>query len=146
MTRDDELDDATLREAAQRLGQRAAERLDLERTAQAVLTRLKTEPVVVRPFWSSPLVLRIAAVLVLLLGGFGVRQMLRPSVSTDVAVVVPPTSDAGLEGLSTDQLQALLPTVDQTGDVTDTPADDAGLEALNTDDLRTLLGSLAEGG
>ena len=144
MTRDDELDDATLRTAAQRLGQRAAERLDLERTAQAVLTRLTTEPVVVRPFWSSPMVLRIAAVLVIMIGGIGVRQMLvapRPSEPIEV-----PTADAGLEGLSADQLQALLPTVDQSADVLDAPADDAGLEALNSDDLRTLLGSMAEGG
>jgi hypothetical protein len=145
MTRDDELDDATLREAAQQLGQRAAERLDLERTAQAVLTRLKTEPVVARPLWARP-AWRIAAMLVVLVGGFGVRQLLSPGASTDLAAIVPPTSDAGLEGLSTDQLQTLLPTVDQTGDVTDTPADDAGLEALNADDLRTLLGSLGGGG
>lgn len=139
MTQDDELKDATLRDAAQRLGQRAAERLDLERTAHAVLTRLKTEPVgAVRPFWTMPAVRRIAAVLVLVLGGFGVRQLLRPQ-ATELATIAPPTADAGLEGLSADQLQELLPTVDQTSDSVDTPAYDAGLEALSADDLRSLL-------
>ena len=44
MNDDATLHDAKLQEVARRLGAHAAERLDVERTAQAVVARLRTEP------------------------------------------------------------------------------------------------------
>src|SRR5947208_2629314 len=66
MNDDVTLHDDKLQEVARRLGARAAERLDVERTAEAVVARLRTEPrAEVRVLgWIQPAWLRIAAVLV----------------------------------------------------------------------------------
>src|SRR2546425_5599361 len=73
MNDDATLHDAKLQEVAQRLGARAAERLDVERTAQAVVARLRTEPrAEIRVLgWIRPAWLRIAAVLGLRVGAGG---------------------------------------------------------------------------
>ena len=55
------------------------------------------------------------------------------------AAIVP--TDAGHEGLSSDQLQAILPAVDQDVDVEST-ASDAGLEGLTPDELRSVLSQM----
>ena len=51
MNMDEELQDARLRELARLLGAGAAERLDVERTAQAVVTRLRQQPRVMLGGW-----------------------------------------------------------------------------------------------
>ena len=80
MNDDTRLHDDELREVAQRLGARAAERLDVERTAQAVVTRLRTEPRAdVRVLgWIQPVWLRIAALLVLAAGAGVIGRSLLP--------------------------------------------------------------------
>src|SRR6266702_3033210 len=71
MNDDDTLQDDKLQEVARRLGGRAAERLDVEGTAQAVVARLRTEPrAEIRVLgWIRPAWLRIAAMLVIVVGG-----------------------------------------------------------------------------
>jgi hypothetical protein len=51
-------------------------------------------------------------------------------------------SDAGLEGLTADQLEAFLPTVEQQVPAVETTASDAGLEGLTSDELRSVLNSM----
>lgn len=134
--RDEELDDGALVAAARRLGARAAGELDLERTARGVVARWRAERNrSARPIWRSPTLWRMAAAIVLLVGGVEAWEHAhRPP---DEVVAVEPV-DAGLEGLSSEQLQALLPTVTEPGAV-ELTASDAGLEGLTPDELRSVL-------
>jgi hypothetical protein len=136
---DADLQDAELAATARRLGDRAADRLDLSRTARGVVARWRSEQARRRPFWQAPGFLRIAAAAVLLIGGIAMWPSTRKQPAEPVVAVVP--GDAGLEGLSSDQLEALLPAVDlQTA--TETTAYDAGLEGLTSDELRSLLNAM----
>jgi len=142
MTDDASLHDARLQALAQRLGARAAERLDVERTAQAVVTRLRTEPRAelrvlgsIRPAW-----LRIAAMLVIVVGAGVVALNVRTP-----SLPMQPFALAGgeLSELSGDELRAVLEALGQPG--TEQPAvstQDVGLEDLSAGQLRTLLESL----
>jgi len=134
----EDLEDGELIAAARRLGVGAAERLDLDRTARGVVARWREERARVRPFYARPASLRIAAALILLGAGIATWRagINRPEA---VAVVVP--TDAGLEGLSADQLQALLPAVDEPA-AAENMAYDAGLEGLSPDELRSVLTSM----
>ncbi len=139
----DELPDAKLQELAQRLGARAAERLDVERTAQAVVTRLREAPrgSVVTRLWLQPAWLKVAATVVLLLGtGAVTRGLWRPQ---GLAPAGGEATAAGLNDLSTDQLQQLLEIVDHPTDEAAAvyPAD-ASLDDLTAPQLRELLRSL----
>src|SRR5205807_3274160 len=97
--------DANLQEIAQRLGARAAERLDVERTAEAVVGRVRTEPrAEVRVLgWIPAAWLRIAGVLLLLVGAGVVALNVRgPQPTTPL----PPASAGGeLSELSGDELR-----------------------------------------
>lgn len=137
--RDEDLNDAGLIEAVRRLGDRAASQLDLDRTARGVVARWRRERNSARPFWSSPALLRLAAALVLLLGGALIWRSVNAPRAQSVAVV---PSDAGLEGLSADQLQAILPSVEQPTPAAEMTASDAGLEGLTPDELRSVLSSM----
>ena len=139
MNDDTPLHDDELQEVARRLGARAADRLDVERTAQAVVARLRTEPRAeirvlgsIRPAW-----LRIAAMLVIVVGaGVVVRSLWRPTATALVA-------GAELNGLSADQLRQVLEAVDQPGGEDETiSSQDVGLEDLSALELRALLESL----
>src|SRR3989442_16027169 len=81
MNDDATLHDDELQEVARRLGARAAERLDVEGTAQAVVARLRTQPrAEIRGLgWIRPAWLRIAAMLVIVVGGGGVALNVRTS-------------------------------------------------------------------
>lgn len=137
--RDEDLNDGELVAAARRLGDQAAAQLDLDRTARGVVARWRHERASTRPFWSSPALLRLAAALILLVGGVLIwRNVYVPRAET-VAVV---PNDAGLEGLSADQLQALLPAVEQSTSAIEMTAGDAGLEGLTPDELRSVLLSM----
>lgn len=82
--------------------------------------------------------LRVAAALVLLFAGIETYEH-RHRLVQQVATVE--ATDAGLEGLSEDQLQSILPAVEQTPEV-ETTAYDAGLEGLTPDELRSVLGAM----
>ncbi len=137
---DASLHDAKLQELAQRLGAAAAERIDVERTAQAVLTRLRQEQHAPRVWGGLPAGwLRIAAALVLLAGaGLVARSVFRRPPAGDVAQIETP--DVG--DLSADQLRDLLNSVSQPAAVEPESAQDVGLEDLSPEQLRALLASL----
>jgi hypothetical protein len=134
----DEDRDVELEQLARRLGTRAAERLDVERTAAAVVARLRTERARQRPRWMQSGWLRAAAVALLVVGaGLVVRQrFLTHPAPADQYV------REELQDLSTDQLREVLGSLDRTlSEATIEPADD-GLNDLTTEQLRVLLQSL----
>ena len=137
-----EMSDAKLQEVAQRLGARAAERLDVERAAQAVVDRLRTEPgAEVRVGWIRPAWLRIAALLVMVVGAGVVALNVRiPGFMPPV-----PSATAGgeLSELSGDELREVLQSVAQLGGEQQAlSAQDVGLDELSASQLRALLESL----
>jgi hypothetical protein len=133
------LQDATLHEAARRLGSAAAERLDVERVAAAVVEQLHRELAgATRPAWIQPRWLRIAAaVLVLVGGGLVLQQVRSPVVSHGAHFVTDDLSD-----LSADQLQDVLNTLDETLDLGSTMLPEVDLEDLDAQQLRAVLRSL----
>lgn len=137
--RDEDLRDEELVAAARQLGAQAAGRLDIEGTARGVVARWRNEQ---RhrstPLWKSPALLRVAAAVVLLFAGIETYEH-RHHFVQQVATVE--ATDAGLEGLSEDQLESILPAVEQTPEV-ETTAYDAGLEGLTPDELRSVLGAM----
>jgi hypothetical protein len=128
---------------ARSLGARAAERLDVERTAQAVVERLRGEspPRVARWSWVQPAWLRIAAAVIVLVGGGALvaRQTLWPGgVGHAPAHLV--TDDIG--DLSADQLREVLSTMDDLLNVGGTSQPDVQLDDLDAQQLRSVLRSL----
>jgi len=143
MNDDVTLHDDKLQEVARRLGARAAERLDVERTAEAVVARLRTEPrAAVRVLgWIQPAWLRIAAVLLLLVGAGVVALNVRgPQPTTPL----PPASAGGeLSELSGDELRIVLAALEEPGaERQGVSPQDVGLEDLSALELRALLESL----
>jgi len=132
--------DARLQELAQRLGTRAAERLDVERTAQAVVARLQEEargPA--RPsVWSQPAWLKIAAALVVVAGAGVVARGVWPARPGAGA----PVETVDLSDMSAPQLRELLRSVEQPGAPEPVSSQDVGLEDLSPAQLRALLASL----
>ncbi len=133
------MNDDELEQLAQRLGARAAERLDVEATARAVVERLRAERAArERMILRLPRQwLRIAAALVIVVGGGAVALRIMRTNRTTVASV-----PADLDGLSTDQLKQVLDDVGQPAGETVVSAQDVSLEDLNTVELRALLESL----
>ena len=143
MNDDATLHDDKLQEVARRLGARAAERLDVERTAEAVVARLRTKPrAEVRVLgWIQPAWLRIAAVLLLLIGASVVALNVRgPQPTTPL----PPASAGGeLSELSGDELRIVLAALQEPGaERQGVSLQDVGLEDLSALELRALLESL----
>lgn len=128
---DGTLNDGRLRELAGRMGERAAARIDVEATAEAVVRRLR-EPATVAQRWSLTSALRIAAVVAVLVGGGMVISRVVPQpAATDVALI-------DLVDLTAEDLNELLATFDETleGSAADP---DAGFEGLTEQQLRELL-------
>jgi len=134
-----EIEDPKLQELARKLGAQAAERLDVERMAQAVLAGLR-QPARQRTWlvWTQVAWVRAAATVVLLVG---------------IGVVVQPRSEpvrgawedppaGAVQDLSADQLTRVLDELNQPVDVTVPASEDAGLEDLSEPQLRALLQSL----
>ncbi len=142
MNQDEQLQDAKLQEVARRLGAAAAARLDVERTARAVVTRLRQEPrgtvlswVAMRPPW-----LKIAAVLVLALGaGLMARGAWRGPMPRAAAVV--PLED-DLSGLTAEQLREAIDSMDQSPANEGAGDADWGGGGLSAAELRALLRAL----
>jgi len=132
-------EDAKLHAAAQRLGAAAAEKLDVEQIAARVVEQLRREPAgATRPGWIQPGWLRIAAAVVVLVGGGLVLQQVRsPVVSHDAHFVTDDLSD-----LTADQLQDVLSTLDETLDLGSTTLPEVDLEDLDAQQLRAVLRSL----
>jgi hypothetical protein len=137
MTQDEDRD-VELERLARRLGSRAAERLDVERTAAAVVARLRSERARQRPWWVQPGWLRAAAVALLIVGaGLVVRQrILSQRTPADYFV------REELQDLSADQLREVLGSLDRTlNEATIAPVSE-DLNDLTTEQLRVLLQSL----
>ena len=138
MNDDAMLHDAKLQEVAQRLGAGAASRLDVERTARAVVERLRAGPRAERWTWVQPAWLRIAAAAILVIGGGLVTRALVWQRAPGSAVVVPVGED--LTDLTAEQLREALTVLDQPVSVQG--AGDLGLEGLTAEELRALLQTL----
>lgn len=132
-------DDARLENLAKRLGNEAAARLDVEATARKVVERLREQPVR-RITWVQQTWLRIAAALVIVLGGaVAVRQNLVRRDSAHAHLVADDLSD-----LSADELRAVLTTFDEliSTDSGAVPEGSTDLHELNAQQLRAVLRSL----
>ncbi len=132
-----------LESLAKRLGTDAAARLNVEATARKVVERLREEPAH-RTVWVQQTWLRIAAALVIVLGGTVVASRLtpgrRPGVSTHATHLV--ADD--LNDLSTDELRDVLTTFDQmiSSDSVAVPEGSTDLHELDAQQLRAVLRSL----
>ena len=136
-------EDAKLHDAARRLGAAAADKLDVDRIAAAVVERLRSEPTRAAPprsAWIQPTWLRIAAVVLVIVGGGVVlRQVWSPTMTHGAHFVTDDLTD-----LSADQLRDVLTTLDETLDLGkgSTTIPDADLEDLDAQQLRAVLRSL----
>jgi hypothetical protein len=131
--------DAKVHDGARRLGLAAGERLDVERVAAAVVERLRDAPAgATRPAWMQPAWLRIAAAVVVLVGGGLVWRQSGNSVPAHGAHFV--TDD--LTDLSADQLRDVLSTLDETLNQDSTTLPDGDLEDLDAQQLQAVLRSL----
>jgi hypothetical protein len=136
------MDDPKLEELARRLGAGAAERLNVERVAGAVVERLRNEPKIERrgpsPWWLQPTWLRVAAVVALMVGvGLVVRGWMQSGSRHSAHYIA-----EELQDLSTGQLREVLGTLDETLDAASPPSSDDDLNDLTTEQLQELLRSL----
>lgn len=141
MKNDAPLDDARLVQVARGLGERAADRLDVERAARGVVARWRAEPRhPTRPalFGIAPAWLRIAAALVLVVGGAVALGIWRGGVRGLAA----PTEIVDLSDLSAGELNELLSSVAETPGAEPVLPQDVGLDDLTASQLRVLLESL----
>ncbi len=135
--------DARIESLAERIGTEAAARLDVEATARRVVERLREQPVR-RTAWVQQTWLRIAAALVIVLGGAVVASRLtpgrRPGVNAHAAHFV--ADD--LSDLSADELRDVLATFDEiiNSDSVAVPEGSTDLHELDAQQLRAVLRSL----
>jgi len=128
--------DEELERLAQRLGVRAADRLVVERTAEAVVTRLRRQPRSWMGQGSGWLKIAAAALLVL---GVGVVARAPWRGRPPVAVAVVPLGE-DLSGLSAAELREAIAALDLP--LADEGGAETGLEGLSAAELRALLRSL----
>ena len=123
-------------QAAQQLGARAAARLDVDRTARKVTERLREQPAP-RTVWIRSTWLRMAAALVLVIGGALTLRGVWPTGASDDHAMHLIADD--LRDLSTDELRTLLSSFDQIVDESVVPDSTSDLDELNAQQLRELL-------
>ena len=132
------LHDEELRMQAQLLGARAAERLDVEATAVAVVRRLSEREQERTLWWMQPVWLRAAAAVVLIIGGVALWR----SGATRLPAHPSHYVAEDLNGLSADDLRAVLSGLDQTLNRTVPAQTEPGLNELSPDQLKAVLRSL----
>ena len=131
--------DARLEGLAKRLGASAAERLDVEATARKVLAGLREQPSS-RRTWIEVHWLRIAAAIVLLIGGgIAVRRIVPVGSGTEQHshLVADDLSD-----LSADELKDVLDQFDEIVGSASLMLDSTDLRELDAQQLRAVLRSL----
>lgn len=142
--------DQDLRQVAQRLGAAAADRLDVERTAQAVLARLRAGDAPKRSpiHWMQPAWMRAAAVVVVMLGAglLIYYHILHPTAESSVADTTITASAAGeLADFSPGQLQDVLAALNEPVETTPVVhAGEAGVEDLSGPELQSLLRAMED--
>jgi len=130
-----------LHELAQRLGSSAAERLDVEAMQHRVLAALRETPVR-RRTWIEEHLLRIAAAVVILVGGgLAVRQILPRHQDVASGHTSHLVAD-DLSDLSTAELQDVLDHFDDMVGANTVVPDSSDLHQLDAQQLRTMLRSL----
>lgn len=127
------MDEHEIEQLAKRLGEAAEARIDPTATTRAVLRRLVAEPET-RPAWWGRRAVRVAAaVVVVVAGGLGVRQVLVERPAEDLAVPAP----VELRDLAATDLVDVLDSLEFYGPVADLIP--ATLHDLDESELRTLL-------
>jgi hypothetical protein len=144
----DGVHDEALRQVARRLGAEAADRLDVERTAQAVVARLRAGDAPARsPIrWMQPGWLRVAAGVVLIIGaGLLVYRRLHLPPETGVVPQVAVAPPGEFLDFTSGQLQDVLNGLDSTVEMTPTVhAGEAGVEDLSEPQLQSLLKAMED--
>lgn len=130
------MNEERLNELARNLGVRAAERVDVEATARRVVERLREQPAR-RPIWGRTTWLRIAAAVVILVGGAITLRRIGPGGTPDDQVTHFIADD--LRDLSTDELRTLLKSFDQIIGESAVPDSTSDLDELDAQQLRELL-------
>src|SRR5258708_40046236 len=143
MMRDaDGVHDEALRQVARRLGAEAADRLDVERTAQTVVARLRAGDAPARSpiHWMQPAWMRAAAGVVLIVGA-GLLIYWRLYHPPEIGVPPVMVASAGeLENFTSGQLRDVLNGLDNTVEIMPTVhAGDAGVDDLSETQLQSLL-------
>ena len=137
---EDHLQDEELRRLAGRLGSKAADRLNVDRLASAVVAQLQsdTRPGRSAPRWGSqPGWLRTAAAILLMAGG-GILLRQATRVTHQAHYVAD-----DLQDLSADQLREVLGALDQTlAEPSAIEPSENDLDGLTTEQLEQLLQSL----
>lgn len=145
----DNLHDEDLRQAARRIGHAAAERLDVEKTAQAVLTRLRAGGTPARSpiHWLQPAWMRAAAVVVLMVGtgiliGRGFHE---PAPSAGIDSTVALAAGGEFADFTSGQLQDVLTGLEEPTEMTPAVhAAEAGVEDLSEPQLQSLLKAMED--
>lgn len=131
------MDEHQIERVAKAMGARAADRLDVDRVAAAVVARLRADRAYAtrpkRVWWTAPVVLRLAAALaVLVTGGVLVRGVLENGSGPAAGMIAPILRD-----LSADELTEVFDSLAIEAPVHDGVA--IGLESLNEAQLNELL-------
>ena len=131
-----------LNQLARRLGADVAERLDVEATARKVVQRLREQPAP-RAIWIQQAWVRIAATVVIVVGGAVVASRLTPGHRSGVSPAHAHLVADDLSDLSADELREVLTSFDAivAGDSGVVPESGTDLNELDTQQLRTLLRS-----
>ena len=127
------MNETDLQRIAGRLGEQAAARLDVERTAAAVVSRLRSRPAMA---WGSrSTILRLAAALALTVGAglFAYRMTSAPTGQSAEATRTP----VQLQALSSDELEEVLDSLSLEAPAHEQVA--VGLNDLNDEQLKELL-------
>lgn len=132
------MEEHEIERVAESLGERAAERLDVERVAAGVVARLRADRAQAqaprRVWWAPPTLLRLAAALVVLIaGGTVARVALHHPEAQSTAVVAVPM----LRELTDDELIEVFDSLGVEAPVYEGLA--TGLESLNEAQLKELL-------
>ena len=137
------MNDEKFENLAKRLGTEAAARLDVAATARKVVERLR-EPPVRRLAWVQQSWLRVAAALVIVVGGAVVASRLTPGRRPGVSTHAPHFVADDLSDLSTDELRDVLATFDELirGDSVAVPEGSTDLHELDAQQLRAVLRAL----
>ena len=131
--------DARLEGLAKRLGASAAERLDVEATARKVLAGLREQPAT-RRAWIEVHWLRIAAAIVLLVGGGLAVRRIVPVDPADAQHTHLVADDLG--DLTADELKDVLDQFDEIVGSASLMSDSTDLRELDAQQLRAVLRSL----
>ena len=126
------MDENDLLRIAGTLGNRAAARIDAERVATAVVSRLRSRPAA--PWWASPALIRLAAAVTISVGGglFAYRFA-----AHTWAVAATPSAPVTLQPLSNTELEEVLDSLSVAAPAFEGVS--VGLPDLNDEQLRALL-------